>query len=901
MAKIKRIQLRGISRTPSDRLVEDGGCAESLNVFLDNDEIAPAVAPEDITEQTGLAADKKFDRIFIHKTQTKENYITIDSTNVGYYLDGEFVSIVTLDDEKVADVSSVGNSLIVATDKRMHFALFNDGKYIYLGTEIPVPVVNFECVHSYQNQVPTTGLTLFNNRSGAHDPVDSTPTPIKSLDVDAWMQAIDDIKYGLSNDNTVELNEIQREFWALISQKIKDFKKEDKALFAPVFVRYAFRLYDGSYIHQSVPLLLGAGYDSYLDVSAYKEVFGDIVMTNIDIKMPNAFKVKAYPRAYDIAKWSDIVQSLDIFISTDVCYPQINANFHNLEVVNEIVNEPSDPTGSTYYQYEYKIGFDQGGLNDQQALEEELLGKRNFYKIASFSIDEIYTNQAFDLVAKDAIPYSQDDLLVQERLPDYEQNNFLIAPSGLFSFNNRLFAIGDKRAISYGYSGLQSLNIKWSKFPDTLYESYAFAYYIRDNEGNEHKVIMPSYYGEYAIDGAVARPYGLIFHPDSRCFKVEILNDMNLYTVTMKPHPYLNCAYGYWGLSKKITDLEVTRTGVTDAEFFSGENRYELDKGRLYQSAADNPFYFPLKGNNFFSSSIQGLAAATKALSQGQFGQFPLYVFTEEGIWAMETAIDGSLITSKPLSREICSNPKSITPIDQGVLFMSDKGFMLLEGAQITELSPNMNGKHYSIDDTAKVIIGQQPGFNDLIETLSDMSSFMSFMKDAEIGYDYVGKRLICFNPNEEYQYVYKIDTNTWHKIYSVQLKSSVPINSYPKCEAMVESDGVTKIMDLSTVVDDTKFKPSVKGVIATRTFDLDEPDILKTITDVRVRGEFQKGAVKFILQGTQDGIHFYTISTLRGKAWKKFRIILLTDLNVHERVSWIDIMYESKFDNRLR
>ena len=897
----KRIQLRGISRSPSDRLTEDGGCAESLNVYLDNDEVAPAVAPEDITEQTGLAADRKFDKVFIHKTQTKENYIGLDSSYIGYYLDGVFTPIITLNDEKVADIASVGNSLIVTTDKSMHYALFTNGKYIYLGTEIPAPVVNFECVHSYQNQVPTTGLTLFNNRSGAHDPVDSTPTPIKSLDVDAWMQAIDDIKYGLSNDNTVELNEIQREFWALINQKIKDIKRVDKSLFAPVFVRYAFRLYDGSYIHQSVPLLLGAGYDSYLDVSAYKEVFGDIVMTNIDIKMPNAFKVKAYPRAYDIAKWSDIVQSLDIFISTDVCYPQINANFHNLEVVNEIVNEPSDATGSTYYQYEYKIGFDQGGLNDQQALEEELLSKSNFYKIASFSINDIYTSHGFDLVESDAIPYSQDDLLVQDRLQDYEQNNFLMAPSRLFAFNNRLFAVGDKRAIAYSYPGLQSLNIKWDKFPDTLYESYAFAYYIRDIDGNEHKVIMPSYYGEYAIDGKVARPYGMIFHPDSRCFKVEILNNMNLYTVTMKPHPFLNCAYGYWGLSKKITDLEITRTGVTDEEFFSGENRYETDKGRLYQSAADYPFYFPLAGNKLFSSPILGIAAATKALSQGQFGQFPLFIFTEDGIWAAEIADDGSAIKPKSLSREICCNPKSITPIEQGVLFMSEKGLMMLEGDQVIDLSPNMNGRHYSVDDTAKGIIKQQPGFESLIETLTDSSSFLSFMKEAELGYDYVGKRIICFNRNEEYQYLYKIDTRTWHKIFSTTLRFSSPINSYPKCEVMGESDGVTKIIDLSTVEDDTEFRPPVKGVIASRTFDLGEPDVYKTITDIRVRGDFRKGAVKFILQGTQDGIHFFTISTLRGKAWKRFRIILLTDLDVHERISWIDIQYENRFTYRLR
>ena len=92
-----------------------------------------------------------------------------------------------------------------------------------------------------------------------------------------------------------------------------------------------------------------------------------------------------------------------------------------------------------------------------------------------------------------------------------------------------------------------------------------------------------------------------------------------------------------------------------------------------------------------------------------------------------------------------------------------------------------------------------------------------------------------------------------------------------------------------------------MKALIATRPFDLGEPDVLKTIKDVRVRGQFARGAVKFILQGSQDNIHWYTISTLRGKSWKLFRIILLANLEPTDRISWIDVGYEKRFTNKLR
>ena len=204
------------------------------------------------------------------------------------------------------------------------------------------------------------------------------------------------------------------------------------------------------------------------------------------------------------------------------------------------------------------------------------------------------------------------------------------------------------------------------------------------------------------------------------------------------------------------------------------------------------------------------------------------------------------------------------------------------------------------MENTARTIIEGQNFFCELLPAISDHTHFLAFVKNASVAYDYAGKRLVFIKDDEAYQYVYKLDTQTWHKTaYGIDL--TAPINSYPECLVQGSMDGKTRVYDLSTLLDAQESGVPARGIIATRPFDLGEPDILKTITDIRIRGQFPKGAVKFILLGSNDGINFYTLSTLRGKSWKLFRMIILADLAPTDRISWVDIMYDTKFTNRLR
>ena len=59
----------------------------------------------------------------------------------------------------------------------------------------------------------------------------------------------------------------------------------------------------------------------------------------------------------------------------------------------------------------------------------------------------------------------------------------------------------------------------------------------------------------------------------------------------------------------------------------------EHTPNKLRVSQINNRFVFPQEFTYILSGGeITDLAAATAALSQGQYGEFPLYVFTTEGI-----------------------------------------------------------------------------------------------------------------------------------------------------------------------------------------------------------------------------------------------------------------------------
>ena len=1103
---IKQIQLRGISRTPSDRLSEDGGLSESLNMYMDTAESAPAIVPKDITAELGLPLDLQAERIFVHKTANYENYVAVVEDKIVAYTpnvigDEEPLSILELTNgEKVNDIASVGNTLIISTDQNMYYSIYNGGEYSLLGNELPFPTVEFwdarttmrgaDKYFSYNYKLEdgntviydgTVRASLIDEEKGAqvishveiNTSYDADLKKLGTFDPDVW---------GSLDASGFHTNELAAKLLDGVKQ-VKDAmvaSNAEQGYFSyPIWILYAVKLYDDSYIVSS-PQMLSIGKEEPFDIYGQGLEGG---ASHIFVRLNHYYKIGARLHDWDedvLKKWKDVIKGVDIFITEDIN----RLDFKNITVDKRQIERGGTGTGSTWITKawgKFKIS------GSETSFISDALKRSTFVKVEEFFIDEdFYNNEAHALnelrsdYIFDSRLYIKDEQRFAGRsfLADqvYVMREHIVAGAKLNQYNNSILLSDWKKKYTPGphwllgqrYNTALPLALYMeeddlSEIPTWIWldeqfsvlsvgSKFSFSYHMKDSA-----IVHGNSLGknEYSIieryDDLIPTAFTLFIYPSSLCNKTKYTsnvfnNTIVLHEATMNPHPTLpNCSVYYD--KSTLGDKEGKVNKGLDNE------KNPICSTSLGLSEQDNPFI--LSKEFVFQSKVVGVAVASTALSQGQFGQFPLYVFTEDGIWVMETSADGSFTTSKPLSREVCINPDSIISIDNAVVFITAKGVMMIQGSEVMNISPYMNGKHYEPNESAKSIIRNQEGFDELEKAISDKTPFTAFMKTAKVAYDYNGQRLIFISSdsNIDFQYIYKIDTQTWHKISFEDLNIKSTLNSYPECHVLgellgtlspsyatqqaayllgmnkevleehisnkdlikfysdkspifslerlgfsiddkgetsykrlnIEIDGFTNtievvlankayLMDLlacnedafdkllrtghlstiiyvapdeskriiadiynflyiiaveesdvtcyefiitelndtnvslcsrvynfSTILDVANAQDTAKGILITRPFDLGMPDVFKSIKSIKIRGDYDKGNVRYLLQGSDNGRDFYTLNSLRGKSWKMFRIFILADLEPTERISWIDIDFEPRYNNRLR
>lgn len=937
---IKQIQLRGISRNPSDRMTADGGCAESLNVFLDNDETAPALKPvvvNSMTDDRGVAMfpypdwGHGWEAVFIHKTPSFERaiikYTDDDVTKLGTWglravpsgwVETGCTAFMSLaEGEEFIRCINLGNTLGVVTSEGTKWVLMKDGAYKTLGSSIPFP--NF---------------TIGNYEVDANDTAGEEVVRRFSYQRNLFAENIDDqdIPSQSAGLGKAGLARILEEIDLAVAKNAKQ-GVYNRQQFAVV----AIRLFDGSRII-STPVLLAPGSDNPYIINSYTaEVFvqstsNKIVREGAVIDFIAAYKIFfRFDEAVDFfSEWEDVVDTIEIYLSPQIDVDRTRSYFSTFSKERRTVDEEvTDYISGTLV------------LGKADSLLQSYLESSNFYRVYSVPINSGKIAELRSGIILDTKDFMTTDNLVTagirlDTLSDMRHYDIRFDRATLY--NNKILATGVSERVEMSLNIPIAKNYRNPLIPDFYYvpahtyeytngEVLAFrmTFHLRDSAGRSfslkatngesdyftfgNEVFSGSSLGSLKSDG-----YGMIFCPDVRAYAVDIqafygdLDDIEAGLVTpiggatlsMTQHPNLNCSYWYGDITKEMVSY-----CSQSASYVAGTESYlDSSPNKIYMSEMDNPFVFPVASRYTLNSRVLGCAIATAALSEGQFGQFPVYVFTEDGIWAMEAAADGTIVSTKPMSREVCSNPDSITSIDNAVVFMTEKSVMLVSGSQVTDLSPFMNGRHYAMGSGSReaALIGGG-AWSEYLPTLLDTTHFMAFMESAIPAYDYKGSRLVFVNESKSYQYVYMLKTNTWHKMYvdgfGQGARLSRVMNAYPDTYVNAVS-GDRYVWDLSSRLDVTS-STSIKGVIVTRPFDLDAPDIRKAITGIRVRGAYNRGDVRYILLGSMDGINWGVLPSLRGGSYKWFRLVILSSLSPTERVSWVDVEYETRMTDRLR
>lgn len=325
-------------------------------------------------------------------------------------------------------------------------------------------------------------------------------------------------------------------------------------------------------------------------------------------------------------------------------------------------------------------------------------------------------------------------------------------------------------------------------------------------------------------------------------------------------------------------------------------------------SEAENPLVFPAKNSVQVGSSIvSAMAANTRPISEGQFGDAPLYAFTDEGVWVLMLGEEGTYIARQPANRDICSNPKSILQIDDAVLYPTERGIMIQRGRESESITDVLDDYPfdfraiYSHSKKDKTYPIKLLALGNIPESDVKYVRFRKYLEEAGMIYDYYDSRIIVFNPNYTYAYVYSLKSKMWGTMHNVFNKR---VNIYPESYA-TNKDG--KILDVyvKETTENVPFflcsRPSVIG-----------QDVYKTMFDCIIRGYFssiQAGKCGTVLFGSNDLTNWYYVGSsvnmylrnLVGSPYKYFRIALMGNLAHNESISALSTEFQPRLQNKLR
>ena len=912
----KDIRFTGYTAVPSDYECSDGELTQAYNLINEDGAYKSLLAPKVV-----FNLGENHSVIYVHKATTYTHYIIIDTANkkLMWTIDGSnFTDLYSIGGKKLYQVVGVGNTLIALTDAGMYYFLWkgDTSGYLFLGNDIPELPISFGLQGEMQR---TDEFTLeFDNLSW------EIKTNESGSSYNSYYEFTDENKKKITSQVLAKINKF-----------IADRSTNKGKFIFPFLVRYAYRLYDGNLIRHSAPVLMVCS-TSCAPIVMWRHLYGKNGLNRADVRVVGMLHSLDYAvikqNDIDLLKdWTDIVKSVDIFISKPIytynqngeCDKFFNYDEYGDEAwgysICKHTNQAADKTKyPVRYQkkdigYLYQMTFDKDNLDkrpggvlglprkDTATVKEDIRNCSNFYFLESIKIEQLSTTRTLLNIEEG---YLQSLVNREVMTDDYDSHDKII-PKYAFSYNSRINLANIKKRLFGGFNAGSMFTYTdgnvhyWSDDIPTILDrkvSVSVSIYIKQGEKN---IIVKGAAFLFGIN----TPTLFIYYPNTNAYKAIVSswdNVFSSYEVSLEPHAFLNGAFyfGDWNSLKK--------QGSIPQESSDDERTIDIPN-KIYTSEINNPFFFPATGiNTVGTGKILGISTAAKALSQGQFGQFPLYAFTDEGVWALEVNSSGGYSAKQPITRDVCISSDSITQIDSAVLFATDRGIMEISGSQTQCLTNIINGNDFfSLD--------RLPGLSKLYpDGIPQVDcTFSEFRKGSRMSYDYVNQRIIVFNENKNYAYVFSMKSKLWGIVASSLITA---INSYPNAYAMakvktVGSDGKQEVTNNCLVDLSRSTETHQKGLLVTRPIKLEVASMLKTFDTVFLRGLFGKGKVQVVLYGSRDNINWHLVHSakehylrgFRGTPYKYFRIVAITDLSIGEALVGASVAYTPRLVNQLR
>ena len=555
------------------------------------------------------------------------------------------------------------------------------------------------------------------------------------------------------------------------------------------------------------------------------------------------------------------------------------------------------------------------------AIVKDIRECSNFYQILSIPFDDILdgkvtTGEWHDAEIEDG---ALGSLVAREAMTDDYDSHHTIIPSGVSEYNNRLNIFNVEKRFFNGFN-LRDAYQRTFRQVDTNYLTHFYTIvYCNDNAT---KVICKR---QSDVNLQFNASLGYFFYPDpsaKRVIQFGVLQTGEVYKrqFSLREHVGLNGAVYFESIENsewKLSDNE-ERSRYWEDESGASSITYP---NIVYTSEVSNPFVSRAANvEQIGNGEIIAMVPAAQPLSQGQFGDFPMYAFTTEGIWALYPNETGGWRSKQPISRDVVLSKEAILQLDQSVVFATSRGLMEIAGSRVSCISENFDG--YSdmfFEDNSSHLYDLIVYHTDITGWSEDMTKpFREFIANCRMVYDYPHQRIFVGNPDYPFSFVFNMKDKVWT---AIPLRILEPVNSYPQAYAMVEAP-TNKLVDFADTIPHEDAIIPYDGFILTRPLKFGLPDTLKTIRSINVRGNFaevtrinpttsDEHRIDLVLYGSNDpamrkwrvleSCHGPRLQFRYGTPFKAFRLAILTHLDSGESIAGFEVQVETKETDKIR
>jgi len=754
------VQLKGINLSAPVDSGQDGICGHIVNLrFKDG---AWRLAGEKMVNGSIIEGITDSHMFHINPVTGNNKIIGVEKDNDSVWIyDVEEETAVELmrpdsqNGEVVNDIRSFGKFLIVATNfTRYIYKYDNDDDGYVLVPDVPEGRVSFWD----DERLP------YKNNDGEYD----YEQIVESLDP---VHAVSALKKRLFDDGV------------------------DGYFEGHVFFRLAWRLFDNSLIHHSTIHYCHVG---LFPQRLYFAVLTGSLDTAIKFYHTNNPVINIIFNPQEVQKIESlkgIVRGLVVFMSDPVSSYDFGENFENYALSFEDVGDV------------HQMIINKPPLKEDAVFDGLFKETRAFYNVAEYDVDDILTTWAnisgTIAIRESLIIKNVHSITTRETMAIDNFTSHKFSANHLYDYNTRLHLSDVYTAFS------EPKNNGRYQLVNTTDETYMFikkglvfganrqlienstytsTFYIEvdleteDGSRFSRKVIPLNEHNANGItiynDTGTGLHYlylkEVITYPDIRAKYLRVCmkngsDTMVVFGNELKEHPFFNLSYYQHSFNKttphngflSIISTPIPTTIIQD-HIYRPINNILRDTNRVQASALGNIFVYPAlnsyrigqKGN-----TVIALASMSSPMSEGQFGAFPIHVFSESGIFTLNQG-QGDILYSSVVRFNIdkLTSKNQLLELGGAIVYASRSGLYLLAGSQRKRISQALESK-YGIESSSDYW-----GFPEgECRSALTMIDFETFMQGAVMAYNHVENEIIISNPTGM-SYIFQIDTGSWYK-----------------------------------------------------------------------------------------------------------------------------------------